>query len=185
MGLDMYLHKRTYVKNWSHTPESSRYQINITKGGKEIEKTKIDPDKITYIIQEAGYWRKANAIHQWFVENVQHGEDDCKEYYVSTEQLQTLLNAVNQVLAASELLDGTVANGYTFDADGKQLPVTVAGKVIKDPSTAERLLPTQAGFFFGSTDYDQWYVEDLELTKRIIEDALKDPKGEYEYGSSW
>lgn len=185
MGLDMYLHKRTYVENWDHTPESSRYQISITRGGKEVNKTAIDPDKIVYIIQDAGCWRKANAIHCWFVENVQDGNDDCKRYYVSTEQLKALLDVVNQVLAASELVDGTVANGYTFDEDGKKVPITQAGKVIKDPSTAQRLLPTQEGFFFGSTAYDEWYFQDLELTKRIIEDALKDPDGDYEYGSSW
>jgi hypothetical protein len=184
MGLDMYLHKRTYVQNWNHMPESSKYQINITRGGKEIAKTEFDPDKIVYVIQEAGYWRKANAIHRWFVENVQDGEDDCKEYYVSAEKLKTLLDVVKQVLTASELVDGTVVNGYTYK-DGKEVPVTEAGKVIKDPSTAQRLLPTQVGFFFGSTEYDQWYLQDLERTKQIIEDALKDPNGDYEYGSSW
>ena len=185
MGLDMYLHKRTYVKNWEHTPESSKYQISIKRGEKEVEKTAIDPDKIVYIIQDAGCWRKANAIHRWFVENVQDDNDDCKTYYVSAEQLKTLLDVVNQVLNASELVDGTVANGYTFDENCKKVPITEVGKVIKDPSTAQSLLPTQEGFFFGSTDYDQWYVRDLELTKQIIEDALKDPDGDYEYVSSW
>ena len=29
------------------------------------------------IIEQVGYWRKANQIHNWFVENVQDGEDDC------------------------------------------------------------------------------------------------------------
>lgn len=185
MGLDMYLHKRTYVKNWEHTPEGSKYQISITRGGKAVAKTEIDPDKIGYIIQEAGYWRKANAIHQWFVEHVQDGEDDCKEYHVSTEKLKTLLAVVKRVLAASELVDGTVANGYTFDGDGKRLPITEPGKVVKDPSTAQRLLPTQEGFFFGNTEYDQWYVEDLELTKQILEEALQDPDGDYNYRASW
>lgn len=78
-----------------------------------------------------------------------------------------------------------MVNGYTFDDDGKHLPITQAGKVIKDPSTAQRLLPTQEGFFFGSTEYNQWYLEDLELTKQILEEALKDPDGRYEYSSSW
>ncbi len=185
MGLDMYLHKRTYVKNWNHTPKGSEYQITITRGGKEVAKTEIDPDNIIYTIQEAGYWRKANAIHRWFVENVQDGEDDCKQYCVSVEKLKQLLDTVNQVLAASELVDGTVVNGYTFGKDGNKTPITEAGKVIKDPSTAQRLLPTQTGFFFGSTEYDQWYIHDLQHTKQIIEDALQDPSGEYEYGSSW
>ena len=36
------------------------------------------------------YWRKANAIHKWFVENVQEGVDDCGEYEVTVEQLTEL-----------------------------------------------------------------------------------------------
>ena len=30
-----------------------------------------------------GYWRKANQIHKWFVDNVQGGIDDCRPYPVS------------------------------------------------------------------------------------------------------
>lgn len=41
----------------------------------------------------AYYWRKCNAIHNWFVMNVQAGEDDCASYYVSKESLQELIVA--------------------------------------------------------------------------------------------
>lgn len=37
-----------------------------------------------------GYWRKANAVHSWFVRNVQEGIDNCKTYWVSREQLREL-----------------------------------------------------------------------------------------------
>ena len=47
---------------------------------------------------EIGYWRKANAIHKWFVDNVQNGVDDCGEYKVTKEQLIQLHNACNDVL---------------------------------------------------------------------------------------
>ena len=30
------------------------------------------------------YWRKANAIHGWFVKNAQQGIDDCRTYSVDT-----------------------------------------------------------------------------------------------------
>ena len=45
------------------------------------------------------YWRKANQIHAWFVDNVQGGEDNCGEYYVSHEKLKSLLDLVNRALA--------------------------------------------------------------------------------------
>ena len=91
MGLDMYLNRKKYVGG---------YKVSITKSGNGTE----DIDKVQYLIIEAGYWRKANAIHKWFVENVQDGEDDCKEYYVDENDLKKLLDVVNRVLEASKLV---------------------------------------------------------------------------------
>lgn len=58
--------------------------------------------KVSYIIEDAAYWRKANAIHQWFVEHVQDGVDDCKEYFVSDDDLINLLKTVDTVLEHKE-----------------------------------------------------------------------------------
>lgn len=179
MGLDMYLNKRSYVRNFSFLKPEDRHTITITKGDK-----KLDTSKIVYIIEEAGYWRKANAIHRWFVENVQEGRDDCKEYYVSHEKLKDLLDRVEKVLAASKMTKGKVVNGYQYK-DGKEEPILEEGEYIEDPTVAKDLLPTTEGFFFGSTNYDQYYIEDLELTKKILEAALKDERGEFYYHSSW
>lgn len=44
------------------------------------------------------YWRKANAIHNWFVMNVQGGEDDCQRHYVTKRQLGQLYVDCNLVL---------------------------------------------------------------------------------------
>jgi hypothetical protein len=51
------------------------------------------------------------------------------------------------------------------------------------------VLPAQAGFFFGSTDYDEWYMEDMKLTKQQLEAVLAE-KGDgwgwdYYYRASW
>jgi hypothetical protein len=43
-------------------------------------------------------WRKANAIHKWFVDNVQNGVDDCGQYKVTKEQLIQLHNVCNDIL---------------------------------------------------------------------------------------
>lgn len=48
--------------------------------------------------EEIQYWRKANAIHKWFVDHVQGGKDDCGTYLVTREQLQELLETCNRVL---------------------------------------------------------------------------------------
>src|SRR5438046_10755226 len=127
MGLDMNLWKKTYVRDWSQNPEDKKYKIKITIGGKP---TSIKPERITYIVEEAGYWRKANAIHNWFVENVQDGMDDCREYYVPREKLQELLSIVNKVLASCELVNGQITNGYTYRA-GKMTPNRETGQYVK------------------------------------------------------
>ena len=46
-------------------------------------------------------------------------------------------------------------------------------KVLGNNDLAEELLPTRSGFFFGSTDYDEWYFEDLKDCKKQFEKVLK------------
>jgi hypothetical protein len=149
MGLDMYLNKRTYVQYWEHNG-ADNYEVKVTKGGKP---TKIKPNKVKYIIEEAGYWRKQNQIHRWFVENIQNGTDDCGEYYVSKADLETLLELCEKVKADNSLADG--------------------------------LLPGASGFFFGGTEYDEWYFNGIDNTIEILKEALEDENGEYLYSSSW
>lgn len=104
---------------------------------------------------EAIYWRKANAIHRWFVENVQGGHDDCEKYVVTAGQLENLRALCNEVIENKEL--------------------------------AEELLPTQSGFFFGSTDYDEWYLESILKTRSCLNDLLHecDENQTFVYWSSW
>ena len=44
--------------------------------------------------------------------------------------------------------------------------------VLNDKSKAKELLPTQDGFFFGSTEYDEWYFNDLQYTVNHIDNVL-------------
>ena len=149
MGLDMYLYKKTYV--W----DDENYEVTVKRNG-EIHKS-INPEKIKYIVEEVMYWRKANQIHEWFVNNVQNGNDDCASYHVSVEQLENLKTLCDKVLAE------------------------------KNQVVAEELLPTAEGFFFGSTDYDEYYYSDLEETSKALESILAhyNGNGSFVYESSW
>ena len=148
MGLDMYL-----------TAEVSLYDMDKDKRSAKIRR--IFPDmyksgNINYIRVgfEAGYWRKANHIHKWFVDNVQEGKDDCGYHYVSREKLTRLLSLCKTVIGKHNL--------------------------------SELHLPTQAGFFFGSTEYDDGYYLDIRKTIEIIEKCLKLPDcWSFVYHSSW
>lgn len=155
MGLDMYLSKKTYIKNWDHMKPEEKHKISI-KGPKSAL---IKINRVSEIKEDVMYWRKANQIHRWFVDNVQGGEDDCKEYHVRGEQLEELLALIKKVLMYKP-----------------------------SKEKAEELLPNQAGFFFGSEEYDDYYWEDLETTKVDLEKLLAEPEGkesDYTYQSSW
>lgn len=183
MGLDMYLTKKTYVgAEYEHRNVEAK--IEITIGGKAV---KIDPKRITYIQERAGYWRKANAIHKWFVDNVQKGEDDCREYYVSREQLKKLLGLCWKVKNLAVLEPGVVENGYTITQETGRVPNFEMGQVVKNQERIHELLPTQEGFFFGNTDYNHWYMQDIEETIEILNSALAEEgdDAEFYYQASW
>lgn len=130
MGLDMYLVKY------------------------DIEKDTID--KTWEQGTEVGYWRKANAIHNWFVKNVQNDVDDCDFHVVSEENLIKLREVIM--------------------------------KVFDNKKNASKLLPTTSGFFFGGTEYDEYYYQTLEETILILNEVLDKTNFEKErifYCSSW
>lgn len=107
MGLDMYLTAKRYIHDFGDDGKALR---------DKLEDFKVNGMNVKELSYEAGYWRKANAIHQWFVDTVQDGDDDCREYFVTTEQLEKLLELVNEVLRnrdkAEELLP--TCNGFFF-----------------------------------------------------------------------
>jgi len=51
-------------------------------------------------------------------------------------------------------------------------------QVLAEKDLAEKLLPTCEGFFFGESDYDEYYFEALEETVDII-DKLEKEEAEY------
>ena len=158
MGLDQYLYANKYTCSNTFGEDSWKKMNDEFQQLKTIigdDAKYLDKDLPSIALQmKIGYWRKANQIHQWFVDNCQNGEDNCRESYVSREQLEELLGTVREVLA--------------------------------DHSKASELLPTQEGFFFGSNEYDEYYFQDLEHTKKVIKNALSMPKEwNFAYQSSW
>lgn len=152
-----------------------------------IKRKKDSKNNIWNSNTELMYWRKANQIHKWFVDNVQDGVDDCGYYEVTKEKITELYEICKEVLVKTELADGTIISGYQFK-NGIKEPIEEEGKVIVNPEVAEELLPTTSGFFFGSTDYDEYYFRDVEETKDKLEEILDtfDFENDYiEYTSSW
>jgi len=149
MGLDMYLSRKIQM------PQT---EVNIPDAPTKdlmMAGSILFTDPVVYVTQLVMYWRKDNHIHNWFVENVQDDQDDCKDYYCSIDHLKHLLSLINTVL--------------------------------NTPYVASEVLPTKEGFFFGGTEYDQYYFESLKTTKAGLELIIEahQPNYTYEYSSSW
>jgi len=110
MGLDMYLTAKRYIYDFGDDGKALREQL---------EELKVNDMRVKEISYEAGYWRKANQIHKWFVDNIQEGVDNCGQYLVGITELEGLLEKVNEVLRnrgkAQELLP--TSNGFFFGSD--------------------------------------------------------------------
>jgi hypothetical protein len=152
MGLDMYLYAKQYTSESTYAHPDKFAVLKDVLGSDT--KFLVNGNPSISIEMKIGQWRKANAIHAYFVDNCQNGEDDCRESFVDRDKLGELLYLCKQVLA--------------------------------DHSKADELLSTQSGFFFGSTEYDEWYFQDLEDTVSILENclAMEDTWAFY-YQSSW
>jgi hypothetical protein len=105
--------------------------------------------------EEVAYWRKANAIHGWFMQFTD--EDNCTPVKIDMAALVELRDNCQKVVD-----EGTV-------------------------ETAMELLPPTSGFFFGSTEIDEWYWSDIKTTleklNEIISESTEDQ--EFEYQASW
>lgn len=116
----MYLTRKHNVRNWSHR-EDKQYTVTAKCNNKAIPFLG-SIGTLTSINEEVMYWRKANAIHGWFVNNVQDGNDDCGRYEVTMGQLLELRELCIQVLhdrtKAEELLpcvQGCFFGGTSYD----------------------------------------------------------------------
>jgi hypothetical protein len=74
---------------------------------------------------------------------------------------------------------------YVSRADLEELRNIIL-QVLPAPEKGEALLPTQGGFFFGSTDYDEYYIKDLENTLEILNRILADERDcTFYYNATW
>ena len=90
MGLDMYLSAKRYLWSFNEHDQALANKIDEMIGGASLGHT-------NEVRKEAFYWRKAWAIHHWFVMNAQGGEDNCGEYFVSRDLLGNLLDTLKKV----------------------------------------------------------------------------------------
>jgi hypothetical protein len=168
MGLDMYLSARKYVSQYDYkdgereTNESFSTLANMSGVNDLTKYSSFAGISVSYPI---AYWRKANAIHGWFVNTLAGGVDECQEIHVPRTALEDLLVACKSVLSVS------------------------AGVSKQDVADEFDLNPTP-GFFFGSYELDEYYDQDIKYTIEMIEHILglipeDDYNWEFTYQASW
>jgi hypothetical protein len=165
MGLDMYLSARKHINKieWDKLDRENGISYSEATAPQWFDvvnaagvATLVDKESIygVDVSVNVAYWRKSNQIHNWFVINVQRGEDDCGEYYVSNNKIKELVNTCTLAITN------------------------------KDPN----LLPPREGFFFGSTDVDEWYWKDIMDTINQLQPIIDRPDFDslsFYYQSSW
>ena len=159
----MYLYARKSIASIEWEPETHNKKLNadytILASLVGATNWMYNPDDLAFasVSIQVGYWRKVNAIHNWFIQELADGEDNCQPIYVPRSSLIDLKILCNEVLA-----------------DGSK-------------ERAHELLPTGSGFFFGSTEYDEWYFHGIENTVKIVSKLIEDvPEGwAFEYQASW
>lgn len=147
MGLDMYFYARkTIYKSFSKWDKSDRAdETNYP------EDLKIFSDYIydrnfksvqTETSYQIGYFRKFNALHSYIVKTFANGIDNCQDIILYKEDVEQIKKVLDDVLEANT------------------------------EEKAKELLPTQSGFFFGGTDYDEFYFDDVKDAADLMQNLL-------------
>lgn len=181
MGLDMYLSKKTYVKQWSHRKPEDQFEVSVTRGGNTY--SNIKPERVSYVIEELMYWRKANQIHGWFCDNTEEIAPSVK-YYVTKTDLDVLLETCKSVL---DILEKTPKKTKQIVAGWKNGEEYMEDVEVYDNDVLQDILPPTEGFFFGSDTIDENYKEQIEETIEFLEGELPncEEDDEFEYYASW
>ena len=171
MGLDMFLNRKR-VLSWED-------QIKMK------EEMKIENPVIS-VEEEVAYWRKANQINKFFMKRDIDGEG--RNAKVDINDLKELLKICKRLKRELKLVDGKIHTGTKYTKNGVE-EMYADGKIIANKELAEELLPTEAGFFFGSTDYDEWYYQQIVDTIPVLEKIISEHNDaydmEYSYYASW
>lgn len=168
MGLDMYLYRMgkdkhkaicdhnvkesEFNKKWNFLNEYPKkdngWEIDDEKCTdeqksvlKEFDKECKELNKLYHEvwdgINEYAYWRKFNALHGYIVRKFANGVDECQEIMLTADNINTLVEDLEKTLKT----------------------INEVGIDNVDVTTLE-IRPT-GGFFFGSTEIDNWFCQDI------------------------
>lgn len=160
MGLDMYLEVRKFVPAYDYKIVDGNYEREYNPDYKSMLKS-AGLDKLTSE-ESVGTTVSSTAIY-WRKVNSIHN------WFI-----QKCANGVDE------------CQPIPVSRDRLQTLLATVEETIKTKNSS--LLEPTSGFFFGSTDVDEWYWNDLKYTKRELETLLRKTEGEsvdFIYQASW
>lgn len=151
------------------------------------KKSKVNPHAEW---KEVAYWRKANQIRKWFVNHIEEfkEDDNCGCYNVTKELLERLVidckcvllsrdgvkvddklrKKMDKVKTLSERGVGGEKDGAKDTLEKMERKYCLSGVTVRP----EIIMPTSSGFFFGGTEYDDWYYKILEETINMCQKVI-------------
>lgn len=160
MGLDMYLEVRKFVPAYDYKIVDGNYERETN-----AEFTKVvDASELNYVTSNEGVGATVSttAIY-WRKVNSIHN------WFI-----QKCANGVDE------------CQPIPVSRDRLQTLLATVEETIKSKNA--ELLPPASGFFFGSTDVDEWYWNDLKYTKRELKNLLNKTESDsvdFIYQASW
>lgn len=164
MGLDMYFYARkTTYKSFSKWDKPDRAdETNYPEDLKTFSDYIYDRNfksVQTVISYQIGYFRKFNALHSYIVKTFADGIDNCQDIILYKEDVEKIKRVLDDVL-----------------------------NVHQQAEKAKEILPTQSGYFFGGTDYDEYYFEEVKVAADLMQNLLDNfdfEKYQLIYRASW
>ena len=102
------------------------------------------------IVKNLAYFRKVNFLVSFFEVKV-GGLENCEPKTIEKWMVEQLIETCCEI-----------ANTYNKNKDNR----------LKWLKLAESTLPTTDGFFFGSTEYDKYYIQDVRDTRDMMRKIL-------------
>lgn len=148
--------------------------------------------------KEEAYWRKFNALHGYIVNNFAEGKDDQKPIFLDEFDLKTIQQVVrDSIKLYSQCVKELLKSDAVFASEYKEwLALKAQEKTANDQyerfctleeNIAKKVTPLieeyifegasclkpTSGFFFGSEEFDDYYLSECIRTDKILTSLLK------------
>lgn len=183
MGLDMFIFK---IKRYK---DCTLKDVDAVESLLDLQRYKKEHPECKHTLKEwSGNDMPSKDVIDFY--SKQYKEHEYGFYYCHEEV--AYWRKANEIHAwfVEKIQDGNDDCGYYREVTATDLQALKkrCEAVIENPDFAEDLLPTRSGFFFGGTEYDEWYFKDLEKTIEQIDKILETTDFNTEalyYASSW